>query len=57
MCFSQGKSNIIKNTSQKHLNKLHDKVGDAGVVPGLFYEGHKNNKDNNCIYDNDDADD
>ena len=27
----QGKSNMLKKTFQKHLNKLHEKVGDAGM--------------------------
>ena len=53
--FAQGKSNIIKKTLQKHLNKLQEEVGDAGAGLGLFYKGHNENTHENYVDDVDDS--
>ena len=37
--FAQGKIIMSKKTLQKHLNNLHEKVGDAGIGSGLFHKG------------------
>ena len=45
--FAQGKINVIKKTLQKHLIKVHDKVGDSGLGSRLFHNGFNDNKDDN----------
>ena len=55
MSFAQGKSNAIKKTLEKHLVKLHDKVGDAGVGSVLLHKGHNNNKDEIDVNDADNS--
>ena len=49
--FTQGKIFIFNKTIQKHLNNLHEKVGDAGMGSGLFHKGCNKNNDNNDVDD------
>ena len=50
---NKGKSDMLKNKLQKHLNKLHDKIGDTGSA--LFHKGYKRKINKNDMDDIEDS--